>query len=124
MYKLFIILSLFSTLLFSQDKNYNPDGYIGGFSFHVTPYLKYGEADYKVSGVTAGKYDYPLALSVKVELAVPLNTSSSLKVFYIREENQIEIRPKGSIIYKEPDTIIDGHNNAIGATLSLYFGGK
>lgn len=114
MKKIFFLFA-FTTLAFPQM---NPDGYIGGWSFHFTPMGYYGTGEYFAGGSEPiATIDNPFSLGFDVQVVYPANETVSWTFFYRRTPSDSKITINGITGYSET---IKGGVSTVGATLSIY----
>jgi len=108
----FILLS--SSVLYSQE-DFNPDGYIGYFSFHLTPYFNSGEFEYKTNDQLIGTEQISSELGFNFLVKLPISSNFTIAGFYNYEPYKSEFPIDTSIL-----RIINGSRNNYGMTLSFY----
>jgi hypothetical protein len=96
----------------------NPDGYIGGWSFHLTPMGYYGTGEYFAGGSEPiAKVDYPFSLGFDVKIVYPANETISWSFFYRRTPQDSKFTIQDITGYNET---LKGGISTVGATLSIY----
>lgn len=109
------LLVLCSSILYSQN-DFNPDGYIGYFSFHLTPYFNSGVIEYKTSQEQLiGTEQISSELGFNFLVKFPLSSNFTIAGFYNYEPYKGEFA--GSNILSQ---LTKGSKNIYGVTFSLY----
>lgn len=114
----FILLAFFSSMVFSQIKS-NPDGYIGGFSLHLTPMLSTYHLDHNdFSGQRYAESMHSYKFNYEVMLKVPASEILTLSAFFTRFNQDYSYKR-----YLPPinDESAIGTVSRYGMTVSYYF---
>jgi len=114
--KAILIVLFFSVTTIAQM---NPDGYIGGFSLHISPIIDMGNAEYMIDNKSVADIAYPTNVALAVVIAAPISKGFSFKCFYNYRQTDSEFNSKTSVFYSDK---ISGSLHTVGLTLSLYFG--
>jgi len=115
LYFLITTCLIFNNLSLAQM---NPDGYLGGVSIHVQPYLDYGSGDYFNFGTKFREFDLPTTFGVKFILNVPIAKNATIGGFFNWSQFEEDfITDVSSQINSKGDRF------KLGMTFSLYTGG-
>ena len=119
--KYLLALLFFVSLSPAQQKEMNPDGYIGGFSLHFTPMFTYYSADiFDSKGDKYAENSSPNKFDFAFKVKAPVSHAMTLS-FFFEYLNQ-------SYTYSEISPVkfnneITGYAGRFGGTISIYFRG-
>jgi len=112
MKKIFFILA-FTSLIYAQQMN--PDGYVGGFSLHITPIAQVGSGTFSSEEINRD-IDYPFSYGFNFRAVMPLNPSLSFSLLYQNSAFNMNSLEANKMIGK-----LDGRLHQMSATFSFYF---
>jgi hypothetical protein len=122
--KIILFLLVLFSFTFAQKNNntdaqMNPDGYLGGLSIHIIPYLDDGEGEYYNYGNKFRDLALPTNFNVDFIVKVPISKSASLGGFF--SYSQFDEEYITDVAYQ---ITAKGSKYKVGFIFSLYTGGS
>lgn len=96
----------------------NPDGYIGGFSLHLSSQLSIVKEEFVINRITAGENEKEIDLpELAMSLVFPLRKNFTIRGYISYDSFEYTFNPTNNFVPQHSS----GYNLRIGGSLSFYF---